>query len=118
MVEIRPATAQDVAEFYGGQGSMMSLRGFVAVVDGRVAAIAGVYYEGIKQIAFSEMKDEMRGHKKDIVRMARRVMGMIEQRGLAVWATCSDDRSSRFVSRCGFNPGPVVDGKRVMLWNG
>mgnify|MGYP001165608246 CR=1 FL=1 len=118
MIEIREATPRDVAEFYDGQGSMMSLRGFVAVADGKVIAIAGVYYEGIKQIAFSEMKEEMKSRKKDIVRLARRVMSMIEQRRLAVWATCSDDRSSRFVGRCGFNPGPVIDGKRVMLWNG
>lgn len=118
MVEIRPATMKDAHEYWGGNPPMRSMRGFVAVLDGRVIGIAGVYYDGRAQVAFSEIKEEMKAHKKDIVRGTRRVMAMIRERGLAVWATCGDERSARFVERCGFKPGPLLNGKKVMIWNG
>lgn len=117
MIEIRQATAKDAEDFYNGKKPMRSLRGFVAVLEGRVIGIAGVYFDGKTMVAFSDMKEEMRKYKKDIVRGTRVVLAMLEERGTAVFAVCKDERAMAFVRRCGFQEmGSALDG-RLMVWN-
>lgn len=115
---IREATAQDAIDFYDGKPPSNSFHGFVAVQEGRVIGIAGVYYDGPVQVAFSDMKEEMKKYKKDIIRGTRLVMQMIEKRGLTVYAECAEGRAANFVRRVGFKEIKTVDDKKVMVWTG
>ena len=100
-MEIRPATAADLAKFYG-KPVAKSVRGYVGIIEGRVVGAAGVYYDGDNLVAFSEMSDEVKSRRKDIVRMTRLVMGMIMDKKLPVIALCMTDASAKFLEKLGF----------------
>ena len=51
---------------------MYSMRAYVAVLGDEVIAIGGVCRQEGHMVAFSEMKPEMREHKKDIIRGDRK----------------------------------------------
>jgi hypothetical protein len=66
---------------------------YVAVLNGEPIAVAGVFRDKY-MVAFSQMKDEMRGRKKDIVRLAHANMAAIKARGVKVIAFASDEPTS------------------------
>ena len=117
MIEIRQATEKDVRNYFDGVAPIRSMRAFAARLDGRVIGIGGVYFDGKNMVAFSDIKDEMKKYKKDIVRGARIIMDMIASRNIAVFAICADDRAVQFVNHLGFDVvGETPDG-RLMIWN-
>ena len=117
MIEIRQATEKDVRNYFDGVAPIRSMRAFAAILDGRVIGIGGVYFDGKNMVAFSDIKDEMKKYKKDIVRGARIIMDMIASRNIAVFAICADDRAVQFVNHLGFDVvGETPDG-RLMIWN-
>jgi len=66
------ATPKLVKRFYDGKPPIKTIRGFVAVAEGeRVIGIGGISYEGKTMLAFTEMKPEMRKHKKAMARAVR-----------------------------------------------
>ena len=90
------------------------MRAFVALLDGRPVAVAGVYREKNYLVAFSEMKDEMRKRKKDIVRLARVNMQAIKARGQPVIAIANKDEvtAPSFLTKLGFtHVGPSLVGE-------
>jgi|GEM_PF-2371368 len=100
---IKPATEKDCVAFYG-QRPMMSMRGYVAILDDKVIAIAGLYREDRNWIAFSEMKDEMRGFRKDIARAIRLLRSMFDAMKSPVFAVASQEESTSqaLLSKIGF----------------
>lgn len=108
-VTIRKATVQDARKFYG-QDPIYSFRGFAAELDGDIAGVAGVYFEDGKPVVFSEMKDAMRSHKKDIVRVCRLVIQMLDDLGRAAYAfACPNEPTSGYLlAKLGFKPTGMV----------
>lgn len=116
-VEIKPATEAEYAAFYGAAPER-STRAFVAMLEGVPIAIAGVYRDTNYLVAFSQMKDEMRPLKKDIVRLARANMAAIAARGEPVIAFANKDEATapHFLERLGFrHEGSSVHGE-VYSW--
>jgi hypothetical protein len=75
-IEIRPATAADVEEFYG-RPPLFSMRGFVGVKDGVVIGLGGVYRMDDHYIAFSDLKPEAREHLTYVLRAAKEVIKLM-----------------------------------------
>lgn len=88
-VEIRVATIDDLTKFWG-HPPVCSMWAFVAMLDDEPIAVAGVLRSSYL-VAFSEMKEAMRGRKKDIVRMACANMNAIRSRNLPVIALANKD---------------------------
>ncbi len=111
---LRRATAAD-AEAYYGASPLFSFRGFVAEVDGELAGIFGVYYQDGLPVAFSEMRDAMRPHKKAIAKACRMLMQFLNQLGGPVYAFASptEPTSGYLLAKLGFKPtgemGPYGD---------
>lgn len=101
--EIRTATARDLEEFYGHPPER-SMRAFAAVLGKKVIAVAGVYRGVNHMVAFSQMKDEMRPRKKDIVRLAHVNMAAIKNRGQKVIAFADQNEMTApsFLTKLGF----------------
>jgi hypothetical protein len=102
-VEFRPATAADAAAFYGQQPSH-TLRGYVAVLEGKPVGIGGVFYEGDLIVAFSEMKDEYRKRKKDVARGIRLLIAMFDKLPVSVVAVANrnEPTASALLEKLGF----------------
>jgi len=111
--EIRQATREDIEAFYG-EPPVKSMRAFVALLDGAVIAIAGVYKDPFYLVAFSDMKDAMRSRKKDIARLTRANMAAIEARARPViaFASCKEANATAFLQKLGFRyEGTTVNGE-------
>lgn len=54
------------------------MRGWVAKHDDTVVAIGGVYYEGFRAVAFSEMSAAFRARRKDVARGCRILMQLVD----------------------------------------
>ncbi len=74
-ITFETATKAHITEFYGDQ-SLKSLKGHVALLDGRVVGVGGLGFEKGHMVLFSDISDEMRPFKKYIVK-AVRVLGQI-----------------------------------------
>lgn len=83
--EIRPATAVDFRAFYGRDPDV-TIKALVGLLDGEPVGFGGYYLVDGAAVAFSDMKPEMRGRRKDIVRGARAIMDLIRRSGLATTA--------------------------------
>jgi len=112
-VEFRSATAKDVELFYEKQ-PIKTMRGYVAVLDGNPIGIGGVYYDGKMIVAFSEMKVEMRGRKRDIARGIRLLTAMYDKIGTVIAVACPTEKTApKLLEKLGFVPsgqsGPFGD---------
>jgi hypothetical protein len=98
---IRPATAADLERFYGAPPAR-TMRAWVAVLDGEPLAVAGIAYQSIGQppYLFSDLKPEMRRHRKAIVRGARQMLAAVARPGLM--AIAGEAGSPRLLTRLGF----------------
>ena len=70
MISFRQATARDALAFYGKPASN-SFKGIAAIENEKVVGLGGLFYMKGGIVAFSDMKDELRANKKDIVRGCR-----------------------------------------------
>jgi len=116
--EIRTATAKDAHDFYGKPPSN-SFKGFVAVKSGRVIGIGGVFYTKTGLIAFSDMKPEMRQHKKAIVKGCRMIMDMVKNAEVPVYAVANDNEptANNLLERLGFvNTGVKNELGDTLVW--
>ena len=77
-IELSYATQADVEEFYAGQ-ALYSCRAVIARLDGKAVGLGGVYRVGKQMCVFTEIRDEMKPYKKDIIRAARMVLEIINK---------------------------------------
>lgn len=117
---IRVATAEDIRRHYeenGGTNYGYTMRVVTAEHEGRIMGLAGTYRQADGMfVAFSEMVDEMRNHKKDIVRVTRMVMKMIQEKGTPVLALCTDERALAFCKAQGFEEYVDSINGKVIKW--
>lgn len=83
-IELRLATPALLERFYG-QTPKRTSRAIVAVEGERVLGVAGVYQDGARMVAFTEMSDEIRANKRLIVRGYRMLKPLLEA-GLPIYA--------------------------------
>lgn len=104
-VTFRPATAAD-SEAYYGRPPLCSFRGYVAVKDGEVAGIGGVYYDGAVRIAFSEFKETLRSDRRALVKGTRILMQFIDTIKGPVYAVASEHEptAADLLRRLGWKP--------------
>ena len=118
-MNIRPATRADFVSF-SGRPPEMAARAYVAELDGDILALAGIYYCAGVAIAFCEMDDAMRQHRKSIMRGARLVMReVIASMRMPVFAICSkrEPNAPAFLSRLGFEPAGVTGLGALYRWD-
>lgn len=104
-VKITQATQALIHDFYGGMPPF-SMKGFAAVLDDKCIGLTGIYREGPRFIAFSDMRPEMRAHKKAMVIAVRKMERMMRELGKSIYAVCNPDEqtSVRLLQRVGFRP--------------
>lgn len=113
---IRRATAADVTSWYG-KPVERSMRAIVAEIDGRAIGLAGYAFDGERMIAFSEMKDELRQHKKTILRAAREYMRMLREYKVPVVAIANQNEKSAvfFLLHIGFKHLQTYQGREIFV---
>ena len=118
MVEIRPATQKDVEEFYGKK-PMYSMRAYVSEIAGKVVGIAGVCRQDGHMVAFSEMKPEMREHKKDIIRGYRKLFEIIQGYNTVFAVANRDEKlAKKMIIKLGFELVEINrEGEEVYRWH-
>lgn len=100
---IRAATAED-AKAYWGQSLPVSVRGYVAELDGKVMGIAGLAY-GTNQItAFADMAEGGQKYPMAIMRITKLVKGLLNETRAPVY--CNADvtlpNARKFLEHVGF----------------
>lgn len=100
MTEIVAATTA-LAEAWQGRPPAYSLKGWVALRDGKPLGMAGVYWIDGTPIAFSEWRDDL--DRRTRVRAVRLVMGLIRGIRMPVYAVCGE-HSGALLARLGFVP--------------
>lgn len=96
---------------------MYSMRAVVADLDGKIIALGGVYRAGDQVIGFSEMKEEMRGRKKDMLRMVR--LGaplLLRHRQVIAYASPAEPTASSFLTALGFRYFGADNLGEVYIW--
>ena len=118
MVEIRPATQKDAEEFYG-KSPMYSMRAYVSVIGGKVVGIGGVCRQEGHMVAFSEMRPEMREHKKDIIRGYRKIFEIIQgYNTVFAVANPNEKHAKKLITRLGFVLTEINrEGEEVYRWH-
>lgn len=102
-MKVVDATAEHLALFYGDR-PRRTCRGW-AVLDGEtVIGVAGFYREGVGNLIFTVITDELRQHPRVIVGLAKRILVLLMKSGLPVFAVCdrSVEASQRFLEHFGF----------------
>jgi len=101
-VEIRPATAELLEQYYG-QMPPKTVRAVVGVdSDGNVIGVGGYYIEGIRAVVFSDMKPEARVHKRQIIKAAHAAIHLALDSGLSPIAVQQSPESETFLKHFGF----------------
>ena len=115
-ITLRPATVEDVAQFYGG-ASLYSVRAIAAELEGKIVGIGGVYRVGKQMIVFTEMKPEMLSYKKDIIRASRLVLAIIEKYSIvSAYIAPEIPTAESFGKHFGFEEhGKSIEGRRVSV---
>jgi hypothetical protein len=115
-IVIRPATEQDAIDYWGCTPKS-SFTGYVADLDGRIIGIGGVFYDGGVPVAFSEMKPEMRLHRKSVARGVRVLEKLFNRHGMVFSFVNQDEPTAlNLQTKLGFVPTvTTIDGKGTMF---
>lgn len=102
-VEVRPATRSDIDAFYG-VAVRDTIRAWVGVVDGEVAAIGGIRYAGGMVVAFGDFNDVVRGSPVTLFRSCLRALSTINP-SVPVYAGPAPEvpAATRFLVALGFH---------------
>jgi len=102
-IKIEPATMAYAREFYGDQYTK-SFKGYAALLNDKVVGIAGLSFEDKQMMLFSDMKEELRPYKKDIVRSIHIIGDMVEKTNYPIMAIASNTEkaSERLLTYLGF----------------
>ena len=119
MVEIRRSTIEDIKHFFGHRHKN-SMRAYTAVLDGEPVGVAGIYYDGVRIIAFSIANEEARKkYKFAVYKMAKKVVDILQERNIIAYAIADPEieGSDKLLRHLGFNyVGPCKEGE-VYQWN-
>lgn len=118
MTSFRVATNKDSTDFFG-KAPTHNFKGIVAVKDNKIIGIGGLLYTKEGVIAFSEIKDEMKKNKKDIVRGCRILIDMIKKENRSVYAVADkkEPTSQAFLKRLGFvRTGLFNENGETLVW--
>jgi len=105
VVEVRPATADDVRSFFGSVAT--TVRAKVALQDGKIIAIGGLAYFNGRVVAFADLGPEIKKHPVTLHKAALAVMAEAKARGHRhIYAGRSDNEPTarRWMDRLGFVP--------------
>lgn len=113
-MNIRPATADDCKRFWGSE-TPVSMRAFVAEQDGVVMAVAGLAFMSSGIMAFSDQSPEMPPHAMTAMRMAKKIIGVMQDIKSPVYCTADKTKPNAcsFLERIGFTPL----GNRNYIWS-
>lgn len=115
--DIRKATAEDVAFFYGLDSMpRASIRAMVVEIDGMVQAIGGVSFTIGGPVAFMSMKPGAEKHPKAIMKAAKEIKKHIYSQFRSPIYAVRDtgiESSDRFLRRFGFLP---IENSEVYQW--
>ena len=118
MINFRTATTKDALDFYGKKPPN-SFKGIVAVKDEKIIGIGGLFYMKTNVVVFSDIKPEMRSHKKAIVKGLKIIMNMVKDSNRAVYAiACPDEPTSKkLLNKLGFTPtGQKNEIGETLVW--
>ena len=116
-LEVVPATRALLTEYYG-EPPTKSQRAWVGLLGGKPAGVAGFLFHGQYITLFSDLKPEIRPHKKEIWRASAFIMEQAKRYKTPVLAIADPDEPTapRFLSRLGFTfVGSCSDGD-VYQW--
>ena len=104
-VQFKPATQQAAEEYFAGKPPF-GFRGYVAELDGKPVGVGGIFYWGGLPVVFSQMKDELRAHKRAKAKAARLLQNMARQHGRTVYAVADrkEPTSQKLLAKLGFVP--------------
>ena len=99
----KQATKEYAENFYGDKPAK-SFRGYVAILGDKVVGIGGVTVYNSNMMLFSEMKDEMRPFKRDIVKSIRILKEFISNYKYPIMAIASNTEpiSEKILTTMGF----------------
>jgi hypothetical protein len=102
--EIRPATAADLARFYGGRPIQFTHHAIMLVVDGEPLAIGGIIYQGLAgpPYLFSEIKPEAAPYGRALARGMRQLIAEFASPGMIAIADPELAGAARRLERLGF----------------
>lgn len=102
-IDIIPATPELLERFYG-KPPVRTVNAVVAVREGEILGIAGVYLDLGRLVLFSELTDELRKHKRVIVKGIGKVKEIVQNTRLPVvsLADCSIKGSDTLLAHMGF----------------
>lgn len=104
-IDVIPATPALLSRFYGRIPTKTS-QAVVAVEGDRVLGVAGIYRDGARMVAFTELSDEVRANRRLIVRGYRALLPLIKAAGMPVLAICDPliEGSERLLLHYDFEP--------------
>lgn len=115
----RPATAQDIATYYG-EPQRDTLKALVVTLDGALAGVIGLARQGKTVRLFSEFRPELRPHLKSMtaLRAIKATSEAVKRSRLPVYALAQEDEpdSPRMLERLGFVPHETQAG--IYVWRG
>ena len=113
---IRPTTAADIEEFAGGQLSD-TIRAYSIEHEGEVLAMAGIRHSPTKT-CFGDIKPEIKKSPRMLVRLARKVTGLMELYDEPVYAIADEDEPTavNFLLHAGFEYLGKNEQGEVFIW--
>ena len=114
--KLRNATVDDYEAFYG-ERPKHSIRALVAELDGKVVGIGGILYS-TPILAFSEMREELRGYPLFIMKSAKKLAKMMDKYGqYAIAVACPNEKNSqKLLEHLGFTKISSTDEQEVYQW--
>ena len=102
---LRKATAADAQAFYG-KPHPYTFIGYVAELDGEIIGIAGVFFDGGKRVAFSDLKPEVRKYRKFMVKTLKILAELFDSLGVPVYAVANqaEPTAPYLLIKLGFRP--------------
>ena len=107
-VIVRQAALEDIEAFVG-DGEWLTMKAWVGEIDGRIVGLGGLAYRHGRWIAFCELSDEARPHKRAIVRAGRAAIDAARRAGhpfIYAEADESEPMATRWLESLGFRADP------------
>lgn len=112
-VSYRPATQEDLTEFYG-EHPPFSIKAIAFMLDGQIAALGGWKIENGSYVIFSEIKEGVTVEKATIFRCAKIILDMVSEQGCPMYAAT---HNQKFLEKLGFQPfDTVTNSKEFYVW--
>jgi hypothetical protein len=106
---VRPATADDIAAFYGEDDPRPTVLAWAGEVDGKVLGIGGLAFAQGWWFGFCDISAEGRRYKVTIAKMARMIMAEAQARGIRYVyadADANEPMAVRWLRSLGFDIDP------------